>query len=84
MGGDKRRRLSGIAREKPNLQPEREKVKVSSGQSEWREARERRRKAQWKRIGRKKGFPSLIPEGEETNSVCRENETQSARAWKLK
>lgn len=57
-----------------NLQPETEKVKVSDGQSKRREARERWRRAQWTKTDRKTGSPSLIPEGEETNSVCRENE----------
>lgn len=38
------------------------------------EARQRWRRAQWTKTDRKTGSPSLIPEGEETNSVCRENE----------
>lgn len=32
---------------------------------------------------RKTGAPSLIPEGEETSSACRENETLSARARRV-
>lgn len=33
---------------------------------------------------RKTGAPSLIPEGEEISSACRENETLSARAGRAK
>lgn len=56
-----------------NLQPNTEKL--SSRQSRRREAREQRRRAHWTKIDRKTGSPSLIPEGEEANCVCRENET---------
>lgn len=63
-----------------NLQREREKVKVSSAQSKRREAREERRRSHWTKTDRKRGSPSLIPEGEETYCVCREKETESGAA----
>lgn len=63
-----------------NLQPNTEKL--SSRQSRRREAREQRRRAHWTKIDRKTGSPSLIPEGEEANCVCRENETQSGMEGK--
>lgn len=68
-----------------NLQVEAEKEKVSNGQSRRREAREQQRsRAQWTKTDRKTGSPSLNPEGEDINSVCRENGTQSAGAWNRK
>lgn len=63
-----------------NLQPNTEKL--SSRQSRRREAREQRRRAHWTKIDRKTGSPSLIPEGEEANCVCRENGTQSGMEGK--
>lgn len=68
-----------------NLQPKTEKVKLSSGQSKRREAREVWRRAHWTKIDRKTGSPSLIPEGEETNCVCREmrqSQGQTGKKWR--